>query len=369
MRRLLMLSAVLVGCSSSLTSALKEDGAADGSGSSSGGASFGQGSGGSDFGSGSGGNCNELTIEFAPVTPTVVVVVDRSGSMFDQGFWQPLYDALMEPSTGVISKLQDEVRFGFTAYTNNGNDSQSACPIVDSVSVATSNYDSIKQVYDAASVPPNFKAETPTGAALEQVIAELAAYQDPNPKYIILATDGEPDTCANPDPQCGQDQSITALQSAYEQGIGTFVIGIGTGVGDKHLADLANAGSGLPVEEPDDQFINTCVTTGLAQLSAEYDPSGGDAPFYQPGDQQALQSTFENIINNVQDCSYELTVEVLPSEAHLCNVEVDGSPLSYETGWSLTNGTVIEITGQACEDLGSADELHIDCPCGAIIVK
>src|SRR5262245_19025137 len=51
--------------------------------------------------SGSGDSCNSLTVDFKPVTPTVLLLVDRSSSMFDLGFgpspdrWAPLKEALV----------------------------------------------------------------------------------------------------------------------------------------------------------------------------------------------------------------------------------------------------------------------------------
>ncbi len=42
------------------------------------------------------GGCQQLTIAFEPQTPTVMVLVDRSGSMFDSGFWDPLKTAVLK---------------------------------------------------------------------------------------------------------------------------------------------------------------------------------------------------------------------------------------------------------------------------------
>ena len=64
---------------------------------------------------------------------------------------------------------------------------------------------------------------------------KLSKITDGGSKYIVLATDGEPDTCPGTcvgptcpvpdrpgwprDPQCGQDRSVAAVQEAFKQGI------------------------------------------------------------------------------------------------------------------------------------------------------
>src|SRR6188768_383231 len=71
--------------------------------------------------------CDDLTIQTYETVPTVLLLVDTSGSMFqprDQ-LWYPLYKALTDPTKGVIAMLQDKVRFGFTSYTAT---SAATCP-------------------------------------------------------------------------------------------------------------------------------------------------------------------------------------------------------------------------------------------------
>lgn len=325
--------------------------------------------GGSDL-SGQGGGCNELTVAFEKQTPTVVLLVDRSGSMFDNAYsssadrWTALYDALMNSSTGVVNDLQNDVRFGFATYTNNGNDSQGTCPLISEVTAAVGNYDAILSAYDSESTKPNFKAETPTGPAVAAISTSLAAFNEPGPKYILLATDGEPDTCSHPDPQCGQDESIVAVQAAYAQGIGTIVIGIGDEVGAKHLKDLANAGAGLPVEEPDDYFNNTCLNSGISQKNAEYSTIGGGAVYYQPSTQAQLETDIHGIINGVRDCTFELKAKVELDQAYLCEVELDGVPIQHMSDWKLKTETELEVLGDACDQIKTVSkEIHIDCPC------
>lgn len=330
------------------------------------------GSGGNDdFTSGKGGGCNELTVEFEKQIPTVMLLIDRSSSMFDNAYgqnqdrWQPLYDALVDPSSGIVKQLDGEVRFGLATYTNNGGDN--TCPIMSEVSPKLDNFGAIQSAYDQASTKPNFKGETPTGPALLRATEILAQVAEPGPKYILLATDGEPDTCGHPDPQCGQDESITAVQAAHDAGIGTIVVGIGNEVGAKHLADLANAGDGQAVEDPTQSWIYTCKNSGISDQNGSYAPTGGDATYYQPADQTQLETDIHGIIMGVRDCVFELKAKVDIELGHLCTVELDEKSLPHNTSWKLKSETELEVIGDACDDLKTISaSIHIDCPCDVV---
>lgn len=320
-------------------------------------------------GGGTGGGCNELNVDFEATTPTVLLLVDRSSSMFDQGYggsqtrWQPLYDALMAPG-GPVESLQGTIRFGFAAYTSG----QGMCPGVQSIAPALDNYGAINTLFQQLSTAPPFKSETPTGAAFQEAVALLQATPADGSRYIILATDGEPDTCAHADPQCGQDESIKAVQDAFALGIRTVVIGIGDSLGAKHLEDLANAGDGQPVSMPDQSFINTCVNGGYASTTATYSATGGTAVYFQPTDQQALQAALGTAIDGVRSCIFELKKSVRPDLANRCQVSLDGQPLAHEVDWQLVSESELELRPSSCEALQTADGIDIACPCEAIVL-
>jgi hypothetical protein len=67
--------------------------------------------------------CVELDVEFDRVTPTVVLLIDQSGSMtanFDGGKnrWNTLRDTLSNPAESLLKGLESEVRFGMALYTS-----------------------------------------------------------------------------------------------------------------------------------------------------------------------------------------------------------------------------------------------------------
>ena len=251
-------------------------------------------------------------------------------------------------------------------YTNQAH--AQTCPAVTEVAPAMNNFSAIKAAYDQASSKPSFKGETPTGPAIHRARQILSAIDSDGPKYIVLATDGEPDTCGHPDPQCGQDESITAVQEAYQAGIETIVIGLGNDVGAKHLKDLANAGAGKPVEAPDQSWIYTCHKTGISGMNATYAQSGGgNTVFYKPTDTAQLSADMNGIIMGVRDCAFDLKLRVEPEEAHLCEVQLDGVSLEHGVSWELASETSLELVGASCEALKkNSKKLYINCPCDVL---
>ena len=55
----------------------------------------------------------------------------------------------------------------------------------------------------------------------------------PSPRILVLVTDGEPDTCADPDShgQPARDRSESAVQDAFDDDIQTFVLSVGDAIG------------------------------------------------------------------------------------------------------------------------------------------
>jgi hypothetical protein len=333
--------------------------------------------------------CNELTIVPKPVVPTVLLLVDNSSSMFepeDKAPWDLLYDTLM--NTDLISSLQSRVRFGFTSYKGNPmaqmNETDLACADMKSVPYALDNFNAIKSTYTELGMQwePGVKWETPTGHAIARAAADLAQFQsDPaGPKAILLVTDGNPNTCQIIDPQCGQDLSIRAVQDAYTAGIQTFTIGIGEVIqgnvgcepqwgrcGPLHLQDLANAGKGLPVLPPPEQFVwQNCADRYGRVLQGTYDAAATmNAPYFTATSTAELRTAVEQLLANVLSCTVQMNARVT-GDASLGMVQVNGTSALYNdpNGWKLETDTVsVTLTGAACENFKATGDLHIAFPC------
>ena len=281
-------------------------------------------------------------------TPTIVLLVDQSGSMNDdlngsaESRWELLRSALIDENDGILKSLENDVRFGLALYSNDRKVSQ--CPMLTEVATKFGNFDDIRSVYQAATP----QKDTPTAESLELVAQQLAVYDAPGPKAIILATDGRPDNCADPDAhdQGSRDMSIAAAQNAFADGITTHVISVGTDVGHEHLGDMANAGSGVEIG-------------GTAQ-----------APYYEVTQQGQLKAALEDVIAGVRSCVFSLDGDVDASEAAEGTVWIDGNEIPYDqtNGWRLNSSREIALVGDACDLVknGSHEvKAEFPCPCEA----
>src|SRR5688572_28336443 len=90
-----------------------------------------------------GDSCADVSVKIDKQIPTVVLLVDQSGSMtaaFPGGDrWNVLRDALMDPQTGVVKLLENDVRFGLSLYS--AADANQVCPLLVNVNVALGNHD------------------------------------------------------------------------------------------------------------------------------------------------------------------------------------------------------------------------------------
>jgi hypothetical protein len=217
--------------------------------------------------------------------------------------------------------------------------------MLDQVAPALNNHGAMNTMY----APRDPVEDTPTGATLASVTATLAAFNQPGPKAIILATDGEPDTCLTPDPDglaAAKSESLTAAQAAFGSGIETHVISVGADVSQAHLQDLANAGQGLAI--------------------------GGavNAPYYQALNAGQLVNAFDSIITGVRSCSYSLDGQVDLSQADTGTVILDGVELQLGVGWQLTDPTTLELIGSACDSVldGGDHDLSATFSCSAVVL-
>jgi hypothetical protein len=291
--------------------------------------------------------CADVEVTVEPETPTIVLLIDQSGSM-DENFggtpkWEAVYETLMDPDDGVIRPLESTIRFGLTLYTGPTEDDEDRiCPQLTEVPPALDNFDAMDAVF-AAEGPAD---ETPTGESLAEVAVTLDAFDEPGPKAIVLATDGEPDTCAQPNPQQGQPEALEAAQSTFDLGIETFILSVGDDVGEEHLQEMANAGIGL-------------------------DPQGPmDAPFWVALDAQELADAFAEIVGGFVGCSFELNGIVTLDDYCEGTVLLDGMPLSCPEEWHMLDDHTIELLGQACETLqdGQSHTVSADFPCGGVAI-
>jgi hypothetical protein len=331
-------------------------------------------------GGGVGGGCASANVMFKQETPNVMLVVDRSLSMNDafgaESRWNTVRTALTDPAMGLLPMLETQVRFGLTMYTTpppamgggrmggggrtgaggagglggggmvSSGGMSTTCPVLVDVPIALNNYMPIQTVY-AATEP---LGHTPTGESVAAIWPKIQALDPvtfPGPRVMVLATDGEPNLCGNPNNSLreGQQASEMAIQAAYEAGIPTFVISVGDEVGEEHLRRIANLGQGFPAND----MMNR---------------------FYPANDPSQLADAFETIISGVRACVFDLNGKVNLNAATMGRVTVDGMNLTYmdPNGWHLNGQGQVVVDGSACQQIQTgATGVDIWFPCGAFV--
>jgi hypothetical protein len=173
---------------------------------------------------------------------------------------------------------------------------------------------------------------TPTRAGVNAGAAYLATLTDTNPKYLLLATDGEPTcdpaqpTMMNNSDALGAQQAVT---DAFNLGFKTFVVGIGNTMGEATLNQMA-------------------INGGMPQ-------AGAMTSFYQVSDTASLVAAFQTILGRVASCRFAIGAAPNSQTSNdLIDVFGDGMPIprdaSHADGWDYTNAshTEIEIYGPRC---------------------
>jgi hypothetical protein len=336
--------------------------------------------------------CQTAEIEFTPQIPTVMILVDRSSSMWENMFWDPFRDGVLE----VVQSLQADVRFGFATYT--GQPAQT-CPI-DLQTLGTidlNNHQAIADFWNPI-VHPGAATETPTAAGVIEATALLQADATtyPGPKFILLVTDGNPDYCDNGDAKCRADTLVLQLQKAHTAGIKTFVVALpDPSINQGWLTAFANAGDGQAVQMVEDtQFCqNAAIPTESAPLFPEPFPQGtymaamGPAtPFsVDPAEREELVSTLGGLVAGVKSCEFDLTdtLQINTERAGEGQVSIEGTSLTGEitnelqpydptgtNGWTVSaDGTQVILVGSSCDKLRSTDTsgIHFGFPCDIIV--
>jgi hypothetical protein len=315
---------------------------------------------------GSGSDCAAVELTLEDVIPTVVLLIDQSGSMEESDLEPGLdrWTALKQALTGdesPIKALEDKVRFGMTFYHNHAQldepPEEGVCPIVDKggedetlMPPAFGRFEAFSEYF----LPLGTFRNTPTAESFERVAADLEAFDEPGPKYIVLATDGNPDRCENnrenaPGANGGalsRQMVVDAVTAAYEKDITTFVISVGGDVTPDHLRNVANVGQGYDPDDPEDRFY---LVTSAASLTA----------------------AFQDIISGTRSCELTLDGEIDPDQADKGEVKIDGKaiPMDEDNGWVVIDGQTIELKGKACDTIKNGEHvLSARFPCEAVVV-
>ncbi len=271
----------------------------------------------------------------ASAAPDLLIVQDRSGSMNDDANDNPLDNPkdLASKWVQIVAAIERVVQnmttieWGLMLFAV---DDQCRGPDKPDVAVGMKQGLAIANALDATS--PG--GRTPTVAALNAAVAYFKTVNDNHPHYILLATDGEPN-CKSDDPFGNEDDSsgaVLAVENAANEGIHTFVVGIGGNTG----ADA--------------------TLTLMAKVGYEPNNTIGEKPYYSVDTTSDLLDVLDKIAGQIVSCSYAL--DKPPVNPEFVIVKSNGATIPHDkthsNGWDFGAGDLsITLYGQPCAAIQS----------------
>jgi len=270
--------------------------------------------------------------------PDLLLVVDKSGSMADplqggQGKWPVMRGAL----DTVVGQYDGGINFGLMLYPQ-GNE----CDAGDvRAGIAPQNASAISAALNQTSPDGGTPTHT-TLTAARTYFQGMAA--NPTGRYVLLATDGEPN-CGSPNDfqQPTVSESLAAITALKNDSISTFVLGFGGNV-------------------------NTYPETLEAMAQA-----GGTVDYFAANSPDELATALEAIASEVGLPSCTFRLDQTPGDLGQVTVYADATEVPYDPnhqqGWdyNVANNT-ITLYGQSCDEIhgGQTDEVRIEFGCDTV---
>jgi hypothetical protein len=334
--------------------------------------------------------CAQARVNVSRNTPVILFVVDGSGSMCESfggsTRWQSLRTALLDPTIGLIHRLQATAEFGLVLYDGTidlvlalsaiggSPPAQCAgmytemkqmgeCPGLIQVPTAPLNAAAI----DMAFPMTELGGSTPTDKAMKVAVDQLIAAQSNSPdsvikpQYIILATDGQPnDICVGGvggDGMLQKTNVIAEVDRASAANITTFVVSLAGGdMGlQQHLDEVARHG------DPDNMMART----------------------YSPETPEDLVAALAALVGGAVGCDVFLNGSVTAGQECRGSVKLNDMELPCcqgtncggvasdpQNGWVLKDPSTISLVGETCTNFLVLAEasLYAGFPCDVFVV-
>jgi hypothetical protein len=290
-------------------------------------------------------NCGKADFDLERKPASLMLVLDRSGSMDNKPDGQTLTKWQLTTASvdQIANQTNADISWGLKTFPE-GTANCAVTPTIP-VQIAPMNYTAVSGAI-AADTPDG--DGTPTGDAIKAATQYLMGVNTGGAKYMLLATDGDPTCSGSPSPI---GYAVAQLQAAVQMGIHTFVIGIGTGSdSDANLAAMADAGG-----------------------EARHVVNPLDKKFYPANSQQELLSALGTITGNVIGCVFPLATK--PPLINGVHVVVNGTEIyidpAHQSGWDYTDTTYsnLKIYGPLCDQImsGGVTQVHIQYDCMPVI--
>lgn len=295
--------------------------------------------------------CGLENFKLERVPPEIMLVLDRSSSMNEPVVGgmpgATLWSDALAAVDDVLKTTQMQVRWGLKLFPL-----PTGCQVADGAEVVVSPNNHMPmmdkiRLHSTNTTGAGNMGGTPTDLAMSKAVAYLnsVAATSKNPKYVVLATDGEP-TCAAGQSAAqfaARPAALDAIRAAVTAGYKTYVIGIAIDPqGIAVLNDMAIAG-GVPRNDPSTKF-------------------------YPAANKADLSQALNLIAGQISSCVFPLSKS--PPDSMQVRVTVDGQrvPPNPTEGWSFTSAanTAIQLNGSYCDKLkgSSAADVAIvfGCP-------
>jgi hypothetical protein len=303
-------------------------------------------------------NCGLYQFQPTPKAADILLVLDRSASMQD-----PINSSSSASKWSVVTPTLDSVvnttgsvLWGLKSFPEGSGSACAAGSVTGAIDVQIAPNDATTMTAQINATTPDGNG-TPTGDAVNAAVTYLKTLTDTNPKYILLATDGEPSCAAIPSSEStssARPYAVTAVTNAKSAGFPTFVIGIGTTTSDTTtLNQLGDAGGEVP-----------------ANASNPLAPH-----FYLASDMTSLTTALSAITGQISTCLFPLGSQPpVRNDGMKVGVYLGSgmTRIPYDpsagNGWAYTdvNDTTIEVYGQWCDMIQAAGagavQIIFGCP-------
>lgn len=315
------------------------------------------------------GQCGVQTFKLEKAgPPNLLIVLDRSGSMGSGA--GSSWDEVTKAINLVVPQLQGDIKWGLHYFP-----SDNSCGVSSTVAVEVGT-NTATAIADSITMNTPTEGSTPTAEAVRKGAQYLSKLSDPNPKFIVLATDGSPNcdspstigsqvcTCTAPFTQSGTNCCFysacvpcsffpspdsgagQAVVEATMLGVNTFVIGVATGSAEEAV-------------------LNDLATKGKTARP-------GNPKYYPASNQTEFVDAINSISKQIISCT--LALKAAPAQPDFSEVKVQGSTvvprdLTHANGWDYgPNNTSIIFYGSYCDQLqaGTIDQVDATFSCEPI---